>query len=186
MRAQQPIPQNRLKRFLQAHMAFASILCMTSVLSARAQGTLEFVAQLYNPYINYPGGGIFTLTGQLFTYDVHTTYGIESIEIHGPGPDGNAPLIFDLGVQRCAPPQIGLPPELVGCWTSGTVNVSEAQISELQNGDWYLWAYYSPPSIHDLSGQIVPEPKPDQLLFLSALLSCFWLAVKHRRCRFTG
>jgi len=140
------------------------VLVAALALSANAhgQGPFEFTAQLTSPTTDLRGHGTFTLTENLFTYDVTGPWGYEMGEIRGPGPFPEAPLLFDLHLRGCEAP-LGTFPG--GCFFRGTMLLSDLQVEEVLDGQWYVRTFRSGPGVQ---GPIVlvPEPSPFILLAL--------------------
>ncbi len=148
-----------MKTKLLAFLALA-VLC-----SAYAQGTLQFTAHLTSAETDGTGNGQFTLTGNDFTYDVRAPYTWNQGIIQA-GPDLIAPIIFSLHLRQCGAPEPYPGTNRGGCFFTGNLTLSEGQISDLVDGQWYVRAFRQGPGIN---GQItlVPEPSWSQLLGLA-------------------
>jgi hypothetical protein len=155
-----------------------ALLVLAGIVPLKAQETLQFTSFMVSPYTDATGQGVFTLTDQFFMYDVRTYPGFFIAEIHGPGPDEAAPLMFTLQLQTCIAPGGYVTND--GCYFRGGFDLSENQISQLVDHQWYVWAFTPSAPSHDLSGQIVPEPTAYQLLLISLFPFYCWLATKRR------
>src|SRR5438876_1083111 len=110
------------------------LFILVSGAGANAQGTLQFSAHMTSTQTDYTGDGIFSLTGNLFTYDVVTPAGFTFTEIHGPGPDSNAPLISSLQLTKC----LISPNSPFKCYFQGSLTLTDPLIMELTSGQWYV------------------------------------------------
>src|SRR6266516_6591692 len=88
--------------------SLALLFLLVGLGHAPAQGTLQFTAHLTSTLTAATGDGTFSLTGNLFAYDLRTTPGFQIAEIQGPGPPTDAPVIFSLHLRRCEAPGPGL------------------------------------------------------------------------------
>ena len=127
---------------------------------AGAQGTLQFVATLTGNS-DATGSGTFSLTTNRLQYEVQTHLGYEQLQIRSPWPDPTAPVIFDLHLRFYNPPPCGTQ----GCYClfRGSPTLSDDQITELEAGQWYV---YAPNGPFYLQGQIVPVPEPHVLVLI--------------------
>src|SRR6266542_3905779 len=123
-----------MKTKLLAFLALA-VLC-----SAYAQGTLQFTAHLTSAETDGTGNGQFTLTGNDFTYDVRAPYTWNQGIIQA-GPDLIAPIIFSLHLRQCGAPEPYPGTNRGGCFFTGNLTLSEGQISDLVDGQWYVRAF---------------------------------------------
>jgi hypothetical protein len=173
----------------------ALTLLMAGLPCAFAQGTLQFTANLNgqnevppndSPYHAF---GTFSLVGGVLTYDIGTSFSTmneifypTNAGIFGPAAAGqNGPLIFDLGDFQ---PVINPPPGSLGGFSySGTFSLTSQQISDLQDGLWYVNLLTSDYPAGAVRGQIllVPEPSAWALMIVGGgLYVCF------RRRKSTG
>ena len=157
------------------------LLCLVASFGyAHAQGTLEFTAHLSSTMSQAIGDGSFSLTGNLFNYDVQTAYGPQVAEIQGPGSATNAPVIFTLHLHLCEPP---LGQYRGGCVFTGNYTLSDVQIAELVSDQWYVNALADSTVL--LRGQIIQVPEPSGLALIALGIGfgclCFWL-LPARKC----
>ena len=134
-----------------------------SLFDSHAQGTLSFTANLTNPAIFAVGTGAFSLTGDLFAYDVISPFAFDIGAIHGPAVEGmDAPVIFDLRRVRCVAPHPDGTPGY--CEFTGSFRLSEQQVTQLTDELWYVTAT----SGLEVRGQITLIPEPS-ILWIFAL-----------------
>ena len=139
------------------------MLGLVTVASAQTNESILFTAHLTGNTSGV-GDGLFSLTGNVFSYRLITAAGFSMAAIHGPATsDNDAPLLFPLQLSFCVIPQedtmgfcefSGLPRG------TGAFSLSNQQVSELLVGLWHVRAA-SPgaPSI-PLRGQILQVPEP--------------------------
>ena len=173
-----PVLKTHGRGFLKIKAILAAVFCTVTVVSVSAQGTLYFTAFLDSPVTDSTGEGVFTLTDQLFIYNLTAPLGTDFAEIHGPGPNEDAPLIAVLQPRGCIAPA---PPFPGACYFRGSFELSGEQVSQLLDYQLYVWTYFVTAPSHSLSGQIVPEPKPCQLFLLSAFFFSLFAALRHFR-----
>src|SRR5437667_7885102 len=139
---------------------------------AHAQGTLQFTAHLTSTLTDATGDGTFSLTGNLFTYDVQTYPGFQIAEIQGPGPGTNAPVIFSLDLRRCEAPGPGLNSK---CYFQGDFALSDSQIAEVVSDQWYVNAFSSSAPSHVLRGEIIQVPDASSMTMLALAIGFGYL-----------
>jgi len=144
-----------------------AFLVLAVMSSAHAQGTLQFTAHLTSTETDGTGIGQFTLTGKTFAYDVISPYGWNQGMIQR-GSDPDAPVIFNLNLRfpYCQAPEPYPGTNHGGCYFGGNLTLSDPQISDLLDGQWYVRTFVEGPGV---DGQItlVPEPSWSQLLGLA-------------------
>lgn len=173
--------EGKAGRKLQAVLTVA--LLFLGIESAKAHGTLEFSASLVRPDDGILGIGIFTLTDHLFVYSVSNLFGLSQADVRGPGPASDAAVIFDLNLDYCeAPGPYGV---AGGCFFHGSEVLTENQINDLVDGQWYVWAHSPSNPNQPAFGQIVPEPSSTVFLFITlGAPGAFWcLQVVRQRNR---
>ena len=164
---------------------FPLLFLFASLGNAQTQGTLEFTAHLTSPLTDFTGDGGFSLTGDLFTYNLYVLpFNFDHGEIHGPGPAPNAPLLFDLKLTRCDTPY---GPYLGGCWYAGNFTLSNNQITELENELWYVRAYSPEVPQFVLQGQLIAVPEPSVLSLIAVGIGLGYLYARWKvEKRFLG
>src|SRR5881628_3061488 len=111
-------------------------LALVVTSSACGQETLLFTAHLTSTQTAQTGIGQFTLTGNNFTYDVTAPYRLDQGIIQR-GSEPNAPVIFSLNLRFCQAPEPLPSTNRGGCFFRGNLSLSEGQISDLVDGQWY-------------------------------------------------
>ena len=141
---------------------------------AQAQGAFQFTATLTGAKEVPPNGdptvatGMFTLDGNLLNFKVDVpsiTFIPNNAYMQGPAPLGaNGPIIFDLGGPTITPGnEFGTPPvyhffsPFGGVFGAGPFALSDTQISDLQNGLWYVNVTTDALPNGQLRGQIILE-----------------------------
>jgi hypothetical protein len=150
-----------------------SIALAVSVVGAFSQGTIYFTANLTGNY-GVDGTGSFSLSSNLFRYDVETPFPMSVAQMRSPWPDTNAASVFDLTWVGCDTPSA--PTNNGGCFFHGSLVLSDAQVADLSSGNWFV---YAPNGPFFVQGQVVstPEPAPLALFGLGAGFLCF----RHRQ-----
>ncbi|HEY5232587.1 MAG TPA: CHRD domain-containing protein [Verrucomicrobiae bacterium] len=155
------------------------ILLIGGLAGAWAQGTLQFTVNVNGSNEVPPNGspgfgsGGLTLNGTDLSYlfsgsDLFEGNALPTdATINGPADaSSNAPLIFDLGAPTISPIQ---PPPGSGYSWQGTVNnLTGTEISDLENGLWYVNVFTSSGDYPngEIRGQITPVPEPSALALL--------------------
>ena len=142
---------------------------MAGLPGAFAQGTFQFIATL-NGQNEVPsnnsmltGSGTFTLTGNSldFLIIIQPAFYPISAGIYGPAARGvNGPFIFDLGTPNIVAPYPGPPPDPGHVGYSGSFTLTPQQLSDLENGLWYVNVLTSAYPDGEIRGQIVLVPEP--------------------------
>jgi len=161
---------------------------------AWAQGTLQFDVNLDGANEVPPtdstriGMGIgtgVTLNGTTLDYSIGfsaTTDIPTDVTINGPaGTDSTAPILFDLGAPSY---YTGFNPPLLSWSVTGMINnLTGAQISDLENGLWYVNFFSSSSSYPDgeIRGQITPVPEPSDLALLGLGIGSISLWCRRKR-----
>ena len=136
---------------------------------AFAQGTLQFTASINGHNEVLPnnsmlaGSGSFTLTGNSldFLILIQPAFSPTSAGIYGPAAPGvNGPFIVDLGTPGIVAPYPGPPPDPGHVGYSGSFTLTPQQLSDLENGLWYVNVLTSAYPGGEIRGQIVPVPEP--------------------------
>ncbi len=180
--------------------ALARILALLAcAIQARAQGTLQFNATLTGTSEVPPntdstvGSGKFSLTGNVLSFYVSipaVTFITTGGSISGPAMEGsNAPALFDLGGFAFHPGSgFGDPPSYYsespasGPFGAGPFTLTDTQVSDLENGLWYVNITSAQQPAGQLRGKILQVPEPSVLGLLSVgAAACIALASK--RCR---
>jgi len=157
----------------------ALLLFLVSLGKAHAQGTLNFATHMTGNTM-YFGDGTFSLSGDVFTYDLRTDWIFNTAEIHGPAISGtNAPLIFNLHLRFCEPP---LGEYRGGCVYRGNFTLSEEQTTDLVNEQWYVYSSYGGELF--LRGQIIQVPEPSGVSLILIGLGFGYLCLRRnpRQC----
>ncbi len=163
-------------------LAFLTLAVMSS---AYAQGTLQFTAHLTSTETDLTGNGLFTLTGNNFTYDVISPYGWNhGIIQRGSEPDASVIFNLTLRFPYCQAPEPLPSTNRGGCFFRGNFTLSEGQISDLVDGQWYVRTFVEGPGVN---GQIslVPEPSWPQLLGLTFGVTLLCRTVARHRAGFS-
>jgi hypothetical protein len=173
----------------------ASILLMAGLPGAFAQGTFQFTANLNgqnevppndSPYHAF---GTFSLVGGVLTYDIGTSFSTmneifypTNAGFFGPAAAGqDGPLIFDLGDFQ---PVINPPPGSLGGFSySGTFSLTSQQMSDLQDGLWYVNLLTSDYPAGAVRGQVllVPEPSAWALMIVGGGLFVWFRRKRNER-----
>jgi len=132
------------------------ISLIACALTAQAQVTFQFGATLTATNEVPPNGdptvgtGTFLLTGNTLGFEVRVpavTFITLAGYIQGPAlPGSNAPILFDLGapIPQGGAPEFGIPPSYVfgssvgPPFGPGPFTLTDQQISDLENGLWYV------------------------------------------------
>jgi len=164
---------------------------------ANGQGTLEThnPFQLGQPIVftshltgntEYTGDGTFQLSGNRLSYELIVPYGLFEAGIYGPAAPGtDGPLVFMLHRTDCNAP-IASEPGL--CLFSdrpsgvGALYLSDAQITDLLGGLWYVGA--GNPTY--LRGQILQVPEPSVAVLVVLIFACSLIFHRCRRNRASG
>ena len=171
-------------------LVFVLLACAHAV---QAQGTLQFNATLTGsnevPPNSDPtiGTGTFWLTGDSLSFQVDVpavTFISINGYIQGPAlPGSTAPVIFNLGGPVFRPGNdFGTPPgyrffsPFDGTFGAGPFTLTAQQITELEDGLWYVNVTSAGQPSGQLRGQILPVPEPTTfaLLGLSALVATLY------------
>ncbi len=175
----------------------ATMAVLALVASAYAQ--LQFCATLSGTNEVPPNSdptvctGTFSLVGSNLNFYVDVpavTFIAQNAYIQGPAGAGtNAPIIFDLGgpVFQGGSPQFGIPPSYVFFspytppFGAGPFPLTDAQISDLEGGLWYVNVTSAQQPDGQLRGQIfqVPEPGTFALLLFSG--TTLWFLRRRRQ-----
>ena len=148
-----------------------------AVQPAQAQGTFQFQAILTGsselPSNSDPtiATGTFTLDGNLLSFRVDVpavTFVSMSAYIQGPTlPGANAPVIYDLGgpvfhsgSSRGDPPFASFGSPANPPFGAGPFPLTDAQITELESGLWYVNVTSAANPAGQLRGQILEVPEP--------------------------
>jgi hypothetical protein len=128
------------------------------------------------------GTGNFTLSDTgIFSYTISYSglsaggSGSTAAHIHGPGQPGfDAPVLFPL--------QGGTFGTRAGTF-AGSVStpLTPAQISQLNNGDWYVNIHSQNFGVGEIRGQIVAVPEPGTVALLAAAGALMLAGVRSRR-----
>ena len=151
---------------------FLKILLFIFLLAAQcgyAQGTFEYSAQLNGSNVVPSNNsaatatGTFSLNGQSLGYSlVWSAPAIfpTRIEIHGPANEGNtAGALFNLeGTSGTWPPAGVL---------FGVIELSPSQVSDLNQGLWYVDFHTTSFPDGEIWGQIIPVPEPSTLALIA-------------------
>jgi hypothetical protein len=156
-------------------------LVTSGLVTARAQGTLEFTVTLNGANEVPPnssdilGSGSFSLNpGDILYYGVAFSVPaaeLTDVTINGPAGAGSlAPVLFDLGAPG---PYINPPPGFFS-QVSGSVNLTGPQVNDLLAGLWYVNATSSTYPGGEIRGQIVLVPEPSTGALFGAGVFLFW------------
>ncbi|MCX6902897.1 MAG: CHRD domain-containing protein [Verrucomicrobia bacterium] len=164
----------------------ALTLLAGGLIGAFAQGTFQFAANLSGlneipPIVGFaPGSVTFTLMGNSLEYSVGmqpATYP-SGAGVFGPASPGQTgPLQFDLAFWGMVAP--GPSGEPGGVYYLGTILLTPEQISDLQNGLWYVNIMRSDFPDGLVRGQIMPVPEPSAL-GLAVVGLALWLLSRKR------
>ena len=146
----------------------ALFLATATLASAQNGEPIIFTAHLSGSS-GYTGEGMFSLTGNSFSYRVRSPFGFSLAAIHGPALLGtDRPPIFSLPLAGCLAPaedregycDFSTRPPFIPA-----LSLSEQQITDLQAGLWYVTAT----SASTLRGQILQVPEPSVFSIMLAV-----------------
>ena len=185
-------PQNETQELMSSRPLLILVFPLLAFASAQAQGTVQFRAILTGSSVVPPNSdptiatGTFTLDGNSLSFlvDVPSDNFIpQSAYIQGPAlSGGNGPKIFDLGAPRFLPGDsqgINPPgyrffsPEVLPGLGAGPFPLTEAQITELESGLWYVNVTSAAFPNGQLRGQILEVPEPCTLPLLGLGIGFF-------------
>lgn len=154
---------------------------------AHAQGTLQFAANLNGANEIIPnsslvfGTGTFSLNGNSLAVSVllQPIFAPTSAGIYFSAIAGQAgPLQFDLGNRITIDPTATQP---AGIGYFSTLSLNNQQITDLENGHWYVNVLTAANPGGEVAGAITPVPEPTTLVFLVMGAMGGWIA--SRKCR---
>src|SRR2546425_9126048 len=110
-------------------MLLPCVCLLLGLLSLQGQGTVYFTANLTGNILQSGSRSFSLRTNDLFIYNVTTPYGFTQAQIRSPWPDTNAPVLFNLQVLGCVPPEPAPGTNAGFCSFQGSIGISDSERS---------------------------------------------------------